>query len=313
MLDISDLTGLEPPTLVNLERTYLFHEPEEENTTDWALPLWLFIRKNIEFTCDIASLRSTELSNLLHERFVNYVFSLLIVTTNHSIQKSTSESLCEDDKKDHLRQSIDSVLDIEPTIRDTLIYYLEKIDERIRTRKAYPSKGQINKITQKATKDGHRCYLCGRVLHYDRRPYGNNETPNIEKIREKLKFEIEHIWSKSRGGSRTQTNLAASCNECNKIKSHLISPADIAIEQIMTTATTSESVKKAMSGEFRLAVLWQQKGKCAMCTTNFHDIDPETIYLTKKEKDQPFHFFNMMASCANCNAQYNLEGVELRA
>lgn len=301
------------PTLVGLERTYFFDEVDDEKAEDWALPFWQFISNNINFTCDTSSLRSTELSKLLHERFINYIFSLLIVTANHTITKCISEELSTDDQTNRLCESIDSILDIDPTVRDTIIYYLLKIDDRIRNKKAYPSKGQTRAITKKATDHGHRCYLCGRTLHYERRPYGENSTPHIEKIREKLKFEIEHIWSKSRGGSRNRLNLAASCNECNKIKSHLVSPADISIEQIMTTATTSESLKKAMPGEFRLAIFWRQEGKCAMCRTKFHNIDHETIYLARKEKDQPFHFFNMMASCSHCNNKYKLDGVELRA
>ncbi|MDC3993170.1 HNH endonuclease [Pseudomonas aeruginosa] len=301
------------PSRITLDKFYLFNESESHRTTDWATPLWQYLKINVPFACDISVLRNQELSKVLHERFINYVISLLITGACHALETHPGGNPDDDQRTELLAESIDSILEVETETRDTIAWYLERICDRILSKKAEPSSGQRSAILRKATEHGHRCYLCGRTLHYRHRPFGSDETENIDKIREMRSFEIEHIWSQARGGSRHRENLAASCKQCNKIKRHLLSFADISIEQIMTTASKPKSIRASMSGDFRLALLWHQKGCCAMCRKKLHNIDSEHLFLAKKETSQPYHFFNMMAVCNQCNSDYNFNGVDLRA
>lgn len=301
------------PTGVTLKRTYVFEESDLNRAEDWALPLWRYVQLKVPFSAEVSALRDQELSEVLHERFVSYVFSRLIIGACHALEKAKEQNAGAERRATLMADAVDTVLDVDPDVRDTMVWYLNRIAERVSRGQADLSPGQRKAIVRKATEHGHRCYMCGRTLHYKQRPFGADDTPNIHKIRSKLAFEIEHIWSQARGGGRARTNLAASCNECNKFKRHLVSFADFAVEQIMTTATSPDSIRAAMSGDSRFALIWRQGGCCAVCDENFYDVDSEHLFLVKRETSQPYHFLNMMAVCRNCNSTHQLNGVDLRA
>lgn len=301
------------PTVATLQRAYAFEESDLNRAEDWALPLWRYVQSNVQFSADVSALRDQDLAKILHERFVSYIFSRLVVGACHALEKATQQGADATSRSNLLADSVDAVLDIDADVRDTMAWYLIRIAERILGNQAKPSSGQRKAIVRRATEHGHRCYLCGRTMHYKKRPLGTDDTPHIDKIREKLAFEIEHIWSQARGGSRARANLAASCNECNKLKRHLVSFTDIAIEQIMTTATSPGSIRASMSADARFALIWRQKGCCAFCSKAFYDIDTEHLFLVKRETSQPYHFLNMMAVCRDCDSKHQLNGVDLRA
>lgn len=301
------------PTSITLKRTYSFEESDLNRAEDWALPLWRYIQLNVPFSVDVSALKDQELAEVLHERFVSYVFSRLVVGACHALERAMQQDADAESHATLLADSVDAVLDVDANVRDTMGWYLNRIAKRILGCQASPSPGQRKAIVRRATENGHRCYLCGRTLHYKNRPFGTDDTPHIDKIRTKLAFEIEHIWSQARGGGRGRANLAASCNECNKLKRHLVSYADIAIEQIMTTATSPDSIRAAMSGDARFALIWRQSGCCAVCSKAFYEIDSEHLFLVKREISQPYHFLNMMAVCRDCDSAYQLNGVDLRA
>jgi len=267
----------------------------------------------VPFSIDFSVLRDQDLVPILNARFVSYVYSRLVVGACHAIEIARSRDASEEDCNELLKDSVDAVVEVDDDVRETMVWYLTRIAKRVVDEQAKPSKGQRKAIANAAVEQGHRCYLCGRTLHYGSRPFGDDSAKNIHEIRKKRAFEIEHIWSQSRGGSRARANLAASCNECNNLKGHLLSFADIAIEQIMTKATSQKSLRSSMNGEARFALLWQQGGCCALCEEAFYDADTEELFLLKKEASQPYHFLNLMAICGRCNNAHKLNGVNLRA
>ena len=301
------------PRRIVLEKTYPIDEPDAAwKGEEWASPLWQYLAANIPFSVSVSGLKGIEdeFSRLLHERFINYVYSRLVVAGCFVLkgQDLTAEH------PEKLEAAVEGVLDVQSELRDRIVWYLQRICPRILNGSASPSKGQRKVIRAFAVKNGHRCYMCGRFLHYERdRPFGHDDAEGIEHNRKKRAFEIEHVWSQARGGSRDRTNLAASCNECNNLKKHLLSFADCAIEQIMTLATDPKNISGDMPAASRQALIWRQGGRCAACERKLHDIDNESLYLVKKERDEPLHFFNMQAVCAYCNTERNLEGVDLRA
>ena len=309
------------PTRIKLLRTYPSRE-KSSKTEDWAQPLWDYVRANVPFQVQVSAIRDDALAEMLHERFVNYVYSRLVVTGCYALGQLPPPDPEVDQaaqREQALQAAVESVLDVIPEIRDRMVYYLERICPRVLGKKAELSKPQRNAVIRMAVEQGHRCYLCGRDLHFPKvRPFGKDgeneeQEKRIAEIRKKRTFTIEHLWSQARGGSRDRTNLAACCFECNNLKKHLISFADVALEQIITTATEGDSLLADMPAMSRLAVLLRQGGCCELCERKLHDLDAEALFLARREPDQPFFFLNIMFVCPDCNQSNELNGVQMRA
>lgn len=300
------------PTRVILARTYSV-EDDTHKSEDWALPLWEFIEARVPFSIDTSVLRGDELARVMHDRFINYVFARLVVGACHALKPHLKLEIGDEVRVDALTEAVEAVIDVDAGDRDRIAWYLDRIGERILRKQANLSDGQAKAVNRFASTNGHRCYLCGRALHYKNRPFGEDGADRIEETRDARSFEIEHVWSQARGGSRHRSNLAASCKACNRLKKHLLSFADMALEQIITTASSPESVRSSMSSDSKFALLWKQGGCCAVCDDFFYNADKETVFLVKKENNQPYHFFNMMAVCEDCNATHNLDGITIRA
>ncbi|NWB56502.1 HNH endonuclease [Pseudomonas sp. F8002] len=298
---------------VQLEKTYAIKEAHESRAEDWGPQLWAFVKAQVPFSVSFESLREPGFQEVLHDRFVNYVFSRLILGAVHAANLIDTAELDEEESYESLSASVETILDVEPDIRDRIVWYLDRIAWRIKKKEADPTRGQKNSIKKLAIENRHRCYLCGKALHYNDSPFGSDDDAFIKEKRQKRAFEIEHIWSQARGGGRGRDNLAASCSVCNKLKKHLVNFTDIAVEQIMTTAVEPESVRYSMSAEFRFALIWRQQGKCFFCSRKFHDVDTEDLLLVKRERTQPYHFFNMMLVCLDCNKNHFRDGVNLSA
>lgn len=64
---------------ISLKKTYSIVESEEFRCEDWAGDLWGFVKVKVPFSVDMGSLREQALKDVLHERFVNYIFSRLVI------------------------------------------------------------------------------------------------------------------------------------------------------------------------------------------------------------------------------------------
>lgn len=302
---------------VALDHTYKFSEAAQDKADEWAEPLWLFLVANLTFNLETTTLRNVSLKDVLHERYVNYVYSRLVIAGCHELAKMPSTWSTEEQQDAEvervLRKAVESVFDPIDGVRDKIVYYLTRLCPRIRKKSADPTDIQKSVIRATAKNEGHRCYLCGAILHYDGRPYGDDAEANIVEKRKVRTFTIEHLWSKARGGSRHRSNLGACCQDCNNLKHHLLSFADFPLEQVMTHSVKHESILTEVPKQARLALLWRQHGCCEMCGNRLFKIDPESLFLTRREPDEPYHFFNLMAVCGACNCEHQLHGVQIRA
>lgn len=280
-----------------------------EKSDDWGPDLWLLVASKLDLTLEVPALRETAVLQTMKHRFINYVVSRLVVGGCSAIADVLRNS---DARQEPLQQIVEDLLDIDEDSRDRIVWYLDRICPRILSKANELSKIQINSIRKFAVQEGHRCYLCGRFLHTDALPYGQDEWHDIEKVREKRKFEIEHIWNQARGGQKNIHNLAASCNECNKQKRELLSPADIALESFIGRPNKEKSVQAFLSKEIRFALIWYQHGQCATCNKPFYELEGETVVVALREQKQPYHFFNMMICCLTCDTQKQLSGVKIR-
>lgn len=306
------------PRRVVLGRTYRFRETEQNKAEDWAMPLWDFLAANLVFELTMTPLRNVELKDVMHERYINYTYSRLIVAGCFAVARMRSylpseEEQQEKDRDEALRSAVDMVIDLDEVVRDKIVFYLSRLCPRILGKRAEPTPKQKATIKAQALSAGHRCYLCGRELHFEGRPYGDASAESIGEIRKSRFFTIEHLWSKARGGSRDRSNLGACCQQCNNLKTHLLSFADFPVEQIMTPQINHSAILTDVPAQARLALLWRQGGRCKMCDNRLFDIDPETLYMARREVDEPYHFFNLMAICGGCNEEHELKGVRLRA
>lgn len=300
---------------IRLERRYAFREPEEHRAEDWSSLLWEMLHTLLAPGIRMEGLKDAdELASIMSERLVNYAFSRVVVSGCYWLEE---KGIPEDALAltDGMLDAVDDVLDVaDEQTKQQIAYFLSKICTRISREQASLNQTQSRVIRRFALANGHRCYLCGCELHFGKeRPYGLGSEAAITEKRDQRTFEIEHMWAQERGGSRSRANLAACCASCNKLKSHLISFVDFPIEQIITNASSEEGIKAAINKQFRLALLWKQKGCCGACERHFFDMDTETMYLVRREKDQPMHFLNLQLACAGCNDQRSLEGVLIRA
>lgn len=293
---------------IELKRTYraagLVDDSEE-----WGEELWRYIAGQIDLAITVERLKEPALIETMRHRVINYVVSRLIVGGCLAIKPVRQVP---DLRQEPLQQVVEDLLDVGEVSRDHIVWYLDRICPRILSGANALSGLQINSIRRFASERNHRCYLCGRVLHYEFNPYGSDEWPAIEDSRAKRSFEIEHIWNQARGGQKNLRNLAASCNECNKLKRELISPDDLALESFIGRPSRESSIKSFASKELRFALAWYQNGQCATCARNFYELDEEAVVIALREQDQPHHFFNMMICCLSCNEQKKLSGVKIR-
>lgn len=300
---------MKSPSLVKLERTYAFAETFREKAETIAPEFWSYLTSVVPFQADVAPLKDVELADVIHDRFFNYLFSRLIEAGCQALANAPND---EDKRYEILEEAIDGVVDVVREQRTRIAWYLFRICPKILGKSAELTTAQLKEIRAFANENLHRCYICGWGLHFETRPFGLDTQDNIAKKREARKFEAEHVWSQARGGSRHRSNIAAGCHQCNGIKKHLISYADLQLEQIVTAEASDESLKRFMTKEFKFALYWRQSGACSICSEKFYAKDTEEVFLARKEPTRPYYFFNMMMVCADCNATSNLEGVKIR-
>lgn len=303
------------PIRTGLKKKYAIKETEQHRAEEISADLWHAVRNVLSPTINIECLRDMDaLAPIISERLVNYTFSRLIIGGCYWLDNN---GIPEDQLKliDGMLEGVREVLDIpNKDIEQRIAFFMSRICVRITRKQSQLTTTQAKGIRRFAVDRGHRCYLCGVELHYGpTRPFGSDSDEFIIEKRDKRSFEIEHIWGQARGGSRSNENLAASCKNCNKLKSHHISFVDLPIEQVITNAKDKKSIGNAINQQYRFALIWKQGGQCCYCDKHFYEIDNESIYLVKREKTQPMHFLNLQVACHTCNDKQSLEGVRIRA
>lgn len=296
-------------TTIQLDRTYAFRDDATDKMEDWGRKLWRLLHENLEL--DIPKLfRNSDDFGFLRERLTNYALARL-VTRGMVVQQSTL-GLTEEVRQEAFAQAVDDILDVTDVVGERIVWYLVRICSRIRSNGSSLTRNQKRTIERFAATASHRCYICGQALVYpgqESQEIGadiDSDQPNWRA------FEIDHIFPQKRGGGRNRENLAACCQSCNKFKDVLLSFADFALESVLTSSTDAEQVRAKFGGKNKFALLWRQRGACALCGTKFHDSPDERLFLQRRDARDVFHFLNAEVVCGPCTDTHSLKGVLLR-
>jgi HNH endonuclease len=292
-------------TSIELSRTYRFDDPVEEKKAEWGLLLWRLLRNELPEELS-TPLRDTAGSAYILERLTNYMLARL-VTRGVMVAKEMKD-LPQEIQDEAYRAAVDDLLNVEPEVRENIVWHLSRICSRIRTDGGELTGAQIDKIEQFATTNSHRCYVCGRALGFPTVPYSGD----VAETAQLRKFGIDHIFPQSRGGGRNPGNLAACCKQCNEVKDAFLSYVDFHLERDVLNTSDPDMIRRRFGNKvMRVALLWRQLGKCAMCETHFFDAPDERQLLHKKNKLDPYHFFNIEVLCGRCVDTYSIQGVFL--
>jgi hypothetical protein len=304
---VPQASGPKDITIIDLSRTYSFRDEAEEKMEDWGRHLWRLLRENLEF--DTPKLfRNNDDFQYLAERLTNYAQARLI-TRGIVVEKDNFE-LSDDVRNVAFTEVVDEIIDVPELVRDRIVWYLSRICSRIRKSGSNLTSTQIRTIKRFATSQAHRCYICGQALHYSAQVEPNEDS--AREVSPWRKFEIDHIFPQKRGGGRSRGNLAACCESCNKFKDVLLSFADFALETVITSSVDPANVRAKFDGKNKFALMWRQRGACALCGTKFHDSPDERLFLQRRDARDVFHFLNVELICGPCADAHALEGVLIR-
>lgn len=285
-----------------LSQTYKISDDPEVKTKDIATPLWTMLKQSLEGRFPTI-LRDKSALDYMVDRVANYTYSRLLIRGMLLLKQG---NLIDDPPEDVGRFSdvVAEILDLPENQRYEIALRLEKLCKGISKERSGLSANQKRAIVNFANTNGHRCYICGVGLSY---------SSNVEHGKgSKNNFQIEHIVPGKRGGSRSKSNLAASCAWCNNIKNDLLTFVDFPVENYFTTSTDENRVKETFLGKPLFALLWSQGGKCTLCGFQFWEKDSDCLYLYRREETDGYHFFNLFVACGNCAAVTGNRGIKLR-
>jgi 5-methylcytosine-specific restriction endonuclease McrA len=298
---------LKDMTIIDLSKTYSFRDDANEKMEDWGRHLWRLLRANLEFETP-KLFRNSDDFEYLAERLTNYALARL-VTRGIVVEKDTF-GLSDDARNAAFTEMVDETLDVAEALRDSVAWYLSRICSRIRKNGSNLTANQNRAIKRFAVSQAHRCYICGQGLTYTASL--DTDDDSVREVSSWRKFEIDHIFPQKRGGGRSRSNLAACCESCNKYKDVLLSFADFAIENVITSSVDPANVRAKFDGKTKFALLWRQRGACALCDTKFHDSPDERLFLQRRDARDVFHFLNVELICGPCADTHSLEGVLIR-
>ena len=296
------------PANITLDRTYAFGHDVEHKKEDWGPQLWSLIRSVIDFEPPII-LVDREAYGFVRDRMISYIHARR-VTRARQIDLETAD-FPEDARQDRLADMVEEIVTVDERRRQDIAWLLSRISSRIRRNGATLTTAQRRQVVDFATDNNHRCYICGRGLHYPGLPHPDREMDNANY----RSFEIDHMFSKTQGGSRSRANLAGCCESCNKYKDAKLSFADEAIELLFTASVDMAKVVKIFHAKPRFLILWRQKGECSRCAIKFHDASDERLFLFRKNREDAYHFMNVEIACGDCGdrvAESDQEGVKIR-
>lgn len=132
------------------------------------------------------------------------------------------------------------------------------------------------------------CYICGKVLIYEKGGYDQNH-PDIA--------EVEHIWPKSLGGSNELYNLEVCCFQCNKGKANHIDVSDYHYEKFFVVKDRSDpEFFSDFNKAFIVAGHLKNDCKCTRC--NKTAIYQNRLYLNRRNSYEGWHILNMDSYCS---------------
>lgn len=280
------------PSRIDLRRTYAFQDDAEEKKQDWGPRLWALISSLIAFEPP-ALLVDRDDYTFVRDRMVSYIQARL-VTRARQID-DVMASFPEGARQDALADMVEEILALSEQQRQEIAWLLSRISARIRREGAVLTTNQRRTIEAFATANAHRCYICGRAMHYAGAPHPEAEIENARRA-----FELDHIFPQKRGGSRSRVNLAGCCESCNKYKDVLLSYADASLETLITSSTSSASVVRIFNRRAQFLIMWRQRGECARCSVPFYEAPDERLFLLRRDRSDAYHFLNVEVACCTC-------------
>jgi hypothetical protein len=161
------------------------------------------------------------------------------------------------------------------------------------------SDGSRRTIRKFARTHLHNCKFCGTPLDFEKETKADNA------------FEIEHLFAQALGGTNHKSNIAASCNRCNKIKDDRLSYVDFYHEAFSLVTEDKEKVVPHRLPHVIMAIIMRQQGKCFHCLRDFYALAPDSITLSRMEFDDYYHFRNCYIACNPCTDRLLIDGIEV--
>ena len=290
--DVSQHATLPDLSGITLERTYKFSDEELEKMHAWGHQLWRLLRANLVFEPP-RLLRNGDETEFIAERFTNYALARL--TARGMLTEKGTDGLSDDAKQEAYSDAVEEILDVDNATRDRAVWLLRRICARHRRKGGELTRSQIRTVSNFASSERHRCYICGCELSFDDllHPTAPSESGEVDW----RTFEIDHLIPQSKGGGRDPANLAACCQLCNKFKDDFLSFVDLPLETYITSSVKEANVRAMLGTRGRFALLWRQKGRCALCEEPFHNASNEKLVLQRKVGSDTYHFLNSQIIC----------------
>lgn len=304
----------------SLTRRYKFAEPRPYNNLPYGEELWSLMWRLTEVQTE-SPLRDSEMKDIMRQRMTGYIVSRLVIEATRIRAGFPNEPLSETMERwltSHLDEMIDRMLEISEADKNRVSDLLSNITRRISLEQGEPSNSQKNTIAKFAEINGHRCYICAAPLNYSEFDADSVAELSIDqqndlKFRHKRRrYELEHIYPASKGGSRASYNLSACCNECNKFKENMTTFAEFPIEAALVSSDKYNRVLETFGKRQRFGLFWRQQGRCKSCEYPFYEKDDERLFVVRREKEDAYHFLNVQIICGECHDTGNYEGIQFR-
>ena len=213
---------------------------------------------------------------------------------------------------------IERMSDVSEADKNRISDLLSSVTRRVFSQQGEPSDGQKSAIATFAETNGHRCYLCASPLNYVPLSPALVQHLSPEQQEEAMfehnrrRYELEHIYPASKGGSRSRYNLSACCNECNKFKGNFTTFAELQLETILVASEQQDRVLQTFGKRQRFGLFWRQQGRCGSCSQPFYEKSDERLFVARREKSEAYHFLNTQIICGECHDTGDYEGIQFR-
>ncbi|TFZ60900.1 hypothetical protein E4V01_03580, partial [Methylorubrum sp. Q1] len=263
-----------------LANRYKFAELRPYNNPPYGEELWSLVWRLTETQAE-SPLRDTEMKDIARQRLTGYIVSRLLAEA-YRIRTGFPHGPLSDTMEHWLTKLLDEMiermLDTSEVEKNQISDLLSNITRRVALRHGEPSDSQKNAIATFAETNGHRCYLCAAPLNYS--DFAENlsqhlpleEQEELKQKHNKRRYELEHIYPASKGGSRSPYNLSACCNECNKFKANMTTFAELPIETMLVSSDKSDRVRETFGKRQRFGLFWRQHGRCKSCERPFFQL-----------------------------------------